>query len=204
MPTISISQSNIKMGNIPSVSLPAEKTCGNYPCKAKCYARKLERLRPAVRNAYENNLHILQTEPDTYWREVEGAIMLSRFFRFHVSGDIPDQNYLLHMKQIAERNPHCELLCFTKQYQLVNELIGNLRAVGSSLPHNLHLILSAWPGLPMDNPYSLPEAHVIFKDGTTTARPDAFPCSGNCADCARTEGGCWTLKDGEQVVFKEH
>ena len=204
MPTISISQSNIKMGNIPSVSLPAEKTCRNYPCKAKCYARKLERLRPTVRNAYENNLHILQTEPDTYWREVEGAIMLSRFFRFHVSGDIPDQNYLLRMKQIAKRNPHCELLCFTKQYQLVNDLIGNLRAVGSSLPNNLHLILSAWPGLPMDNPHSLPEAHVLFKDGTTTARPDAFPCSGNCADCARTEGGCWTLKDGEQVVFKEH
>lgn len=75
---------------------------------------------------------------------------------------------------------------------------------GKHIPDNLHLILSGWVDLEMVNPFSLPEAHVRFKDGTTTARADAKPCNGNCAECAMTDTGCWTLKRGEQVVFNEH
>ena len=56
----------------------------------------------------------------------------------------------------------------------------------------------------MDNPFQLPEAHVRYKDGTTTARPDAKECGGNCTECACTSGGCWSLHTGEQVVFNEH
>ena len=40
--------------------------------------------------------------------------MLSRFFRFHVSGDIPNTTYLCRMVEVAKRNRHCEILCFTK------------------------------------------------------------------------------------------
>ena len=80
--SVSISKGNIKMGAIPSVSLPAIKTCRSCGCASKCYAAKLERLRPSVRRAYQNNLEILMEDPDTYWREVEAAIMLSRFFSF--------------------------------------------------------------------------------------------------------------------------
>lgn len=50
----------------------------------------------------------------------------------------------------------------------------------------------------------LPEAHVLYRDGTTTAREDAKKCGGNCTECACISGGCWSLKKGEQVVFKEH
>ena len=56
----------------------------------------------------------------------------------------------------------------------------------------------------MCNPFSLPEAHVRYKDGSTTAGADAKECSGNCAACAITDGGCWTLNSGEQVIFNEH
>ena len=49
---IKISPGKSKMGAIPSVSLPAIKTCRDCKCKEKCYAAKLERLRPTVRNAY--------------------------------------------------------------------------------------------------------------------------------------------------------
>lgn len=66
------------------------------------------------------------------------------------------------------------------------------------------MIFSAWKGLRMDNPFQLPEAHVRYKDGTTTARSDAKECGGNCTECARTSGGCWSLHTGEQVVFNEH
>lgn len=204
MSSVSISSGNMKLGQIPSVSLPSVVTCRDCRCRDKCYAHKLERLRPTVREAYRRNLYILNNEPETYWREVEGAIMLSRYFRFHVSGDIPNQEYFSMMSMIAKRNQHCQILCFTKKYEIVNEHIGYLRAVNSDLPSNLHIIFSGWPGLEMQNPYSLPEAHVLFKDGTTTAREDAKPCGGNCTNCAVTDCGCWTLKQGEQVIFKEH
>lgn len=198
---VKISPGNSKMGNVPSVSLPAGLTCrGDCECAQKCYAKKLERLRPAVRNAYRSNYELLQNDPDTYWREVEASVMMSRYFRFHVSGDIPNMAYLYKMVLIAERNGHCEILCFTKKYDLVNQYLSE----NGAFPQNLHILLSAWRGLEMENPFSLPEAHVLYRDGTTTARPDAVPCGGNCTECALTDCGCWTLSKGQQVVFHEH
>lgn len=201
MKNVSISKGNIKMGTIQSVSLPAWVTCRpDAPCFKKCYAAKIERLRPNVKEAYENNLTILTEEPERYWREVEAAIMLSRFFRFHVSGDIPNTDYLHQMIEIAKRNQHCEILCFTKRYEMVNEELQK----GTEIPANLHLIFSVWLGLEAPNPYNLPEAHVIFRDGTTTASDGAKWCGGNCTECAKAGCGCWTLCPGEQVLFKEH
>lgn len=200
MSEISISSSNKKMGGISSVSLPSVVTCRECACQKKCYARKLERLRPIVAKAYKRNLDVLQSDPDTYWREVEAAVMLSRFFRFHVSGDIPDGHYLRRMVGVAQRNQHCHILCFTKKYELVNEYLSG----GEVFPGNLHIILSAWTGLEMQNPFLLPEAHVRYRDGSTTAKDGAKNCGGNCSECACTDDGCWTLKSGEQVIFNEH
>jgi hypothetical protein len=201
MSNVKISAGNAKLGSIPSVSLPAGVTCRkDCECFKKCYAQKLERMRPSVRNAYQHNLALLQKSPDIYWREVEASIMMSRFFRFHVSGDIPDNVYFAHMIEVAERNSHCEILCFTKKYDIVNEYLE----FGGKIPKNLHIVFSGWVGLEMDNPYLLPEAHVRYKDGTTTAKPTAKECGGNCTECLLTEGGCWSLQSGEQVVFNEH
>ena len=222
MGTVKISQGNSKLGAIPSVSLPSIKTCRACACRDKCYAQKLERLRPAVRNAYQHNLEVLINEPETYWREVEASVMMSRFFRFHVSGDIPSTEYLAKMIEVAKRNPHCEILCFTKKYEIVNKYIEGCGALAHSklvfpdcmfgkpadkdpvIPGNLHIIFSGWVGLEMANPFSLPEAHVRYRDGSTTAREDAIECGGNCTECALTEGGCWNLQKGQQVVFNEH
>lgn len=199
---VSISKGNGKMGAIQSVSLPSGVTCRPCACMEKCYAKRIERLRKSVRDAYQNNYNILITEPDVYWREVEAAIMLSRYFRFHVSGDIPNADYLNNMVQIARRNKHCQILCFTKKYELANEYLAVHGAL--AFPQNLHIIFSAWVGLPMVNPFSLPEAHVRYRDGSTTASETAHECGGNCTECAITDGGCWVLKNGEQVVFNEH
>lgn len=56
MSTVKFSDGNTKMGKIPSVSLPAIKTCIHCACNQKCYAAKLERLRPNVRAAYQHML----------------------------------------------------------------------------------------------------------------------------------------------------
>lgn len=197
---VSISRGNEKMGVIQSVSLPSGITCRPCACIEKCYARRIERLRKSVRRAYQNNYHILLTEPEVYWREVEAAIMLSRYFRFHVSGDIPNADYLLQMVQIAGRNGHCQILCFTKRYELINAYLSG----GGIFPNNLHIVFSAWAGLSMVNPFSLPEAHVRYRNGSTTAAKTAHECGGNCTECAITDDGCWVLKNGEQVVFNEH
>ncbi len=188
------------MGEIRSVSLPAGASCGDCGCQRKCYAGRIERRRKSVREAYRNNLNVLNTEPEVYWREVEAAIMLSRFFRFHVSGDIPDREYLAKMVEITARQKHCSVLCFTKRFEFVNEYI----AEHGELPQNLHMIFSGWVGLEMVNPFFLPEAHVRCRDGSTTAREGAVECPGRCTDCAVTSGGCWSLNKGEQVVFNEH
>lgn len=201
MAEVSISPGNSKMGHIPSVSFPSRATCRDCDCWIKCYAAKIERLRRSVREAYRRNLAIYQNDPEEFWAEVESVICTSRFFRFHVSGDIPDDGYFARMVQLAARYPHCEMLCFTKKYELVNRYLDHSDA---ELPANLHLIFSGWKNLKMVNPYHLPEAHVLFRDGSTTARTDAKACGGNCTDCARTDSGCWTLKRGEQVVFHEH
>lgn len=198
---IKVSSGNAKMGTIPSVSLPAGITCrSDCKCQKKCYAKRLERLRKTVREAYKHNYDLLNKDSDTYWREVEASIMMSRFFRFHVSGDIPDCVYFAHMVEIAKRNKHCEILCFTKKFDIINQHLD----AGGTIPSNLHIIFSAWKGLKMDNPYLLPEAHVRYRDGYTTASSNAKECGGNCTQCAITDGGCWTLKSGEQIVFNEH
>ena len=198
---VKISSGNVKMGAIPSVSLPAGITCrSDCECSKKCYAKRFERMRPSVRQAYQHNYELLNSDSDTYWREVEASIMMSRFFRFHVSGDIPDATYFEHMVDIARTNTHCEILCFTKKYDIVN---SHINIIGK-LPKNLHIIFSGWHDIEMVNPYNLPEAHVRYRDGSTTAREDAKLCGGNCTECAITDGGCWTAKHGEQVVFNEH
>ena len=199
---VSISQGNAKMGAIPSVSLPPIKTCSPTACKLcgkKCYVRRIIARRKNVRDAYERNLYLLEKEPDKFWREVNGAVLMSTHFRFGVSGDIPNTDYLEHIVEVARNNKHCEILCFTKQFDIVNNYLESHR-----LPKNLHLIFSAWKGLEMNNPFNLPEAHVFYRDGTTTAKDGARYCSNNCYECAVDNSNCWSLKKGQQIIFNEH
>ena len=196
--TISISKGNSKMGFIPSVSLPPIVTCANNcTCAKKCYAAKLCRLRPNVRNAYQKNLDILKNDIDNYFLQVKAAAMVSKYFRFHVSGDIPDMNYLDRMVKLAQDLPGTTFLAFTKQYNFINNFLQY-----AEIPSNLKIIFSAWPGMPMENPHNLPVANVIFK-GMEPADNWKI-CGGNCSECACRGVGCWELRPGEQIAFYEH
>lgn len=196
---VSISPGNTKMGAIPSVSLPPVITCPTgCPCAAKCYAAKLCRLRPNVRNAYARNLEILYKDPVDYWTQVRAAAAKTKYFRFHVSGDIPDPVYFLDIILTAVQIPDTQFLVFTKRYSIVNAWLDSK----GKLPDNLHLIFSEWDGLELDNPHNLPTAAVIFKG--QEPRDDWKVCPGNCSECAARGVGCWELKPGETIAFYEH
>lgn len=198
---VSISKGNAKMGAIPSVSLPPIITCPKgAPCAGKCYAAKLCRIYPNVRNAYQNNLGILNSSPGEYWRQVREAIAKTKYFRFHVSGDIPDLNYFKQMCLIAIEYPDTQILAFTKRYNIVNDYINMLAF--HELPDNLHIIFSEWGEQKPHNPHNLPTSAVIFKG--TEPRDDWKICGGNCTECACRGVGCWELKKGETIAFYEH
>lgn len=196
---ISISKGNKKMGEIKSVSLPPIITCAeNCTCAKKCYAAKLCRLYKNVKESYNRNLEILNNNPDEYWNQISDALCTSRFFRFHVSGDIPTYDYFIKMVETVRNNPHCDVLVFTKRFGFVNKALDN----GVEIPSNLHILFSEWEGMTMNNPYNLPVAHVIFKGNNPESNWNI--CTGNCLECAKNNKNCWALKNGEHVAFHEH
>lgn len=199
---VSISKGNSKMGAIPSVSLPPVTTCPTgAPCAARCYAAKLCRIYPTVKKAYQNNLNILNMNSGEYWRQVRAAVSVTKYFRFHVSGDIPNAAYFSEMVITAKQNPDTQLLAFTKQYTIVNNYINSFGA----LPDNLHIIFSRWSpewDVTISNPHDLPMSAVIFKN-TNNIEYNKI-CGGNCTECACRGVGCWELKQGETIAFYEH
>lgn len=196
---ITISRGNAKMGAIPSVSLPACTTCNpSAPCFAKCYARRMTARRPNVGTAYEKNLMIWENDPNAYFIQIQAAGYINKFFRYHVSGDVPNKLYLLHMIVTARKCPDCTFLAFTKQYTIINEYLNG----GGEIPQNLKIIFSNWGAWKCENPYKLPQCEIIFK-GEKPA-DDWKICGGNCTDCACRGVGCWELKNGETIAIYEH
>ena len=196
---VSISKGNSKMGAIPSVSLPACITCNpKAPCFKLCYAAKIERIYKTAKQSYQRNLDILTNDPFSYWAQVKAAAMVNRFFRFHVSGDIPNTDYFVHMIKLAENTPQTNFLAFTKQYNIVNEYLNN----GGKIPHNLKIIFSNWGSWKCDNPHNLPVCEVIFPD--MEVKPEWKICGGNCTECACRGIGCWEVKTGETIAIYKH
>lgn len=196
---VSISKGNSKMGAIPSVSLPACTTCNpDAPCFKKCYALRLARRYKTVANAYDCNLEILQTAPAHYWLQVKAAAVTTRFFRYHVSGDIPNGHYFKMMVQTARELPNTVFLAFTKQYHIVNDYLNG----GGAIPENLKIIFSNWGAWKCENPHGLPTCEIILK-GSEPAENWKI-CGGNCTECACRGIGCWELKNGETIAIYEH
>ena len=196
---VSISHGNRKMGEIPSVSLPACITCNpDAPCFKECYAVKIARLYKTANAAYNRNLDILNTDWESYWLQVRSAVSMARFFRFHVSGDIPNAAYFKEMVITARKYPNTTILSFTKQFDIVNHYIE----VFGPLPNNLKVIFSNWGAWKCENPHKLPTCEVIFK-GDKPADQWKI-CGGNCTECACAGIGCWELKNNETIAIYKH
>lgn len=196
---VSISKGNSKMGAIPSVSLPPCITCNpDAPCFKKCYAVRLQNRYKQTKSAYQKNLDILNNNPDIYWLQVQAAATMTKYFRYHVSGDIPNYEYFVNMCETAKKLHTTNFLAFTKQYKYINQYIES----GNAIPENLKIIFSNWGTFKSNNPYNLPSCEIIFK-GDEPAENWKI-CGGNCAECACRGIGCWELKKGETIAIYEH
>lgn len=198
---VAISKGNRKMGPVASVSLMPWLTCPKRAmetCAGDCYAARDANMYPSTLASYANNTALALHAPVRYWKEVTEAMKMVRFFRFHVSGDIPNYEYFCNMVDACIVNEHTEVLCFTKNYEVVNKYIDNY----GDLPKNLHMMFSGWKGLEPINPHHLPETNVIFPD---MELPDNWlMCGGNCSKCGCAGVGCWQAKAGQTIAFKEH
>lgn len=193
---IHISKGNVKLGAIPSISLPPVETCPTgVLCADKCYANKAWRQYPATRKAWTENLQLYRGNPEDYFRQLQNWLWKHKpeFFRFHVSGDIPDTFYWALLCETTKAVKQTKFLVFTKRFWLDF----------TSAPSNLSVVLSMWPGhaLPTEHAATLPRAWM--QDGTETrsGADIALPCPGNCQTC----GACWGLaQKGLDVVFNLH
>lgn len=201
-----ISGGNIKLDGIKNVSLPPVVACGVNckECKYFCYAIKSYNRLPNVRTAWAANYNLYLNDPKKYFDSITRGTALERVFRWHVSGDIVDHNYLLGMIDVALKNNKCEYLAFTKNYSVVNNAID----AGIIIPNNLHIIFSASPNVKMENPHGLPECHINFENSAKNTYTNKFNytynCSGNCKECVINGCGCFFLKKGDAVVINQH
>lgn len=200
---ISVSRGNTKLGSIPSLSLLPVVDCGNCAaCRHSCYDLRSDMIYKQSIMSRAINSAILHADPDRYWRELDCWLTLyyPRAFRFHVGGDITDSSYFQNMVDIAKRHADIHFLVFTKMFRIVNSYCNG----GGSIPGNLHVVFSGWPGLAMPNPHNFPTAHPIFDGGLTTAPDGAQLCKGNCTRCLSACSMCWNMKPGDAVVFPAH
>jgi hypothetical protein len=192
-----ISTGNTKLGKVANISLLPGATCSpDVPCKQVCYARKFLRgYRPALNTAWRDNTSYAKQASDEYFNEIHTWIdkHKPKYFRWHVAGDIPSQNYLEDMIVTAMMFENVRFLCFTKRHELDF----------SRVPKNLKVIFSMWPKWDLDPQAirSKPGISAIawMQDGSETRYPlDALHCKGTCQQCF----SCWHAS--KDVVFKRH
>ena len=164
-------------------------------CGKDCYARRMEVYRKSVRNAHADNTALaldhlpdLEAALDYYF-----MVTAPRFFRLHASGDFVTAEYLDMWLRIIRRNPETHFLAFTKQFDVIRPHLD-------TIPGNLSLIVSAWPGMdmPQDVAGALPVAWI---DGDPRRPEDAHHCTGNCGECGRV---CWMIDHKTDVYFDLH
>ena len=183
---------------IPVLDCPSK--CGNncakwcYDIQSVCITKEVIRLR-----AINSALHA--KAPIVYWEQITklADAQCVEHLRINVGGDIvfTDMPLIIKMcKKLKRTTVHL----FTKNYDAVNAYLS----VFKTLPKNLKLIFSRWPGMACNNPFKIPECHVDFGDGKCEAPEGSELCSGNCTKCAFEHSGCHGLKKGEAVVIKYH
>lgn len=196
---------NSKTGkNCRTVSLISGHDCQNCKaCISDCYDLNNVMWLPVVQNDRARNSALHEFNADWYWEDIEMDIRynFTQEQRINVGGDSTYDDFV-HIEGIAKRNPKCNLLVFTKNYDDLNRFLDERNG---EYPSNLSLMWSRWCGLESNNKWNIPEAHVLFEDGTTTA-PEygSHWCGGNCSECAFNDEGCWSLQRGESVIFKAH
>lgn len=185
-----------------TVSLIPIADCYNCSkCKPDCYDINNVCFMPAVQNDRARNSALHMFDIAEYWRQVEELVKEKSVtqLRINVGGDLRYEDFG-YIKSMAERCPNTDIMFFTKTYDDMNKFLDE-----TEFPSNVHPIISRWCGTDCNNKHNLPESHVLYPDGKTTA-PEygSRYCGGNCSECHLNKDGCWTLKKGESVIFNAH
>ena len=200
---VKLQKGNSKTGNnCYTVSLMPVLDCGNCQhCSHNCYDLKSDLMYMQTVADRAKNSAIHMVDPKRYWNEVDTQIKANyaQQVRINVGGDLSDDDFK-YVAELGRKNQRTMFLFFTKNYKGINKFLEHHR-----FPKNVHPIMSCWQGLEMENPNHLPESHLLYKDGSTTA-PEygAYFCTGNCSECAFESKGCWVLKKNQHVVFQAH
>jgi len=204
---VSISEGNVKMGKIKSVSVMPFLTCAactRETCGPDCYAARMVLYglhAGTTRQAWAKNTVLAIDNPGAYWAQVRKASGKESYFRFHVGGDIINDSYFAEMIATAKTNPGTHYLAFTKKYEIVNRYC-DANGGRDAIPENMQIIFSCWTGITVPNPYKFPETDVIMPD--VKPSPDMVICGGNCETCIASGAGCWNLKANEKLWFYLH
>lgn len=193
-----------------TVSLIPIVDCYNCSgCKNNCYDIRNDCIYPAVLYSRARNSAIHKADFVRYWKEIGDEVIANNVkeLRINVGGDV---NYadMKEIRKLGEQILECEFLFFTKSYADGNRYISENIADypdNFGFPSNVHMIYSRWLGMECPNPYRVPESHVLWPNGETTA-PEygAYFCKGDCTACFKVREGCPTLKEGESVVLEAH
>jgi hypothetical protein len=192
---LSISKGNTKIGGVPNVSLLPGVSCKpGVPCFTDgCYAKKAL-MYPNVKKAWGGNTELALSNPGKFFNSLWDYFTFKsqpKRFRWHVSGDILDQEYYNGMEDLAGWFGDISFLCFTKQYDLHY----------NSKPDNLNIVLSTWPNYPLPTNTDLSWAWI---EGDPRIPKDQYylRCPGNCSEC---EYKCWNILTKDiHVVFPKH
>ena len=202
---VKLQKGNKKTGpNCWTVSLLPVVDCQNCSeCMLDCYDLKNDLIYPSVITDRCRNSVIHELDKERFWTEIDTQIKANFVteLRINVGGDLSDDDFLWVYK-LGCCNPKTKILFFTKNYKGINKFLEENEF---QFPENVSPIMSVWCGMKLDNPFNLPEAHVLYEDGKTTAPIfGAVYCGGNCSECAFKGEGCWNLKRGESVIFRAH
>ena len=194
---------NSKTGvNCWTISLIPIADCYNCSeCMKDCYDINNVCYQPCVQNDRARNSALHKVDIAEYWRQVEQFVKENfvQELRINVGGDLNYEDFG-YIKAMAKRCSRTDILFFTKSYDDLNRFLD-----GNKFPKNVKAIMSRWCGVECDNRHNIPESHVLYEDGRTTAPEFGSKfCGGNCSECHFNGDGCWTLKKGESVIFQAH
>jgi hypothetical protein len=189
-----VSVGNTKIGKTANVSLLPIVTCPQgVPCVVDCYARKLAYPTTVVK-AWMDNTAFAMNDPQGFMESVLDWLEENKpkFFRWHVSGDIPNKEYQRGMEDMAVCFPETSFLVFTKRTEYVWEKRENLR-----------VFFSAWIGAEMPSRAVLTAAGftgVAYIEGDERAPKDAMVCKGRCDSCR----ACWKKGEAASLLLHKH
>ena len=195
---VSLGEGNTKVGAVFNFSLPSITTCPGASkwCLKHCYAWRYERIRPACRKAYRQNLALVQ-DTERFVKTMIGILpRIMSCFRIHVSGDFCSPEYIDGWRRICSEFQHTQFWAYTRSWAVPKLLLGleQLRVLS-----NVQVFASTDRSMPLP-----PEGwRVAFVD--TDPRARGILCSNqteeedSCLAC----GYCFRQDTGD-VIFRVH